>query len=290
MSVQNSDLLLVQRGNVPYRTTAEEISSKIRGEIDVSAPGKDIPVASGSQLGIIKVGNNLSIDAAGSLSAIIPSGTEYQGVWVDPNTVPVGAANGNFWVWDGGNGVTLNNAGWGTANGETVSDGDRLFYDGSTFDVVPGGGGGIVSVDGTAPIVVDASNPDHPDISITAASSSSAGSMSSADFDKLDGIAPGAEVNVDPTQTYTAAADSGTLTLTPGGDTTVIPIATTTNAGLLSGADKAILDNLTASPGGVLSVGAGNDITITGTAGAPVVNVTDDSFIPYDLNDLTELP
>ena len=60
MSVQNSDLLLVQRGNQPYRTTAEELSTKIRGDIDVSGPGKDIPIASASQLGVIRVGNNLT--------------------------------------------------------------------------------------------------------------------------------------------------------------------------------------------------------------------------------------
>ena len=51
------------------------------------------------------------------------------------------------------------------------------------------------------------------------------GYMPKEAFSKLDGIDPGAEVNVDPTQTYAAAADKGVLTLTPGGDTTVVPIA-----------------------------------------------------------------
>jgi hypothetical protein len=301
MSVQNTDLLLVQRGTVPYKTTAEELASYSNTQIELG-DGKDVPIASGSQLGVVKVGNNLTIDSGGVLAAVIPSGTEYQGVWIDPNSVPSGALNGNFWVWDGGNGVTLNNAGWGTANGETVSDGDRLFYDGSTFDVVPGGGGGIVSVDGTAPIVVDNSNADHPDISITAASSSSDGYMSSADFDKLDGISPGAEVNVDPQQTFVASATSGTLTLQPGGDTTIIPIATDTDAGLLSAADKTVLDNLVASPGGVLSIVAGDGIEVNtvaapGSAGTPEVLVkfagsgsdATTLVMPADLNLLQDL-
>ena len=34
-----------------------------------------------------------------------------------------------------------------------------------------------------------------------------------------------------PTQAYAAAPANGTLTLTPGGDTTVIPLVDDTNAG-----------------------------------------------------------
>jgi len=54
--------------------------------------------------------------------------------------------------------------------------------------------GGVTSVTGTAPIV--SSGTATPAISITAASASAAGSMSSAHFSKLEGIAAGAEANV----------------------------------------------------------------------------------------------
>ena len=53
---------------------------------------------------------------------------------------------------------------------------------------------GVTSVTGTAPIV--SSGGTTPAISISAATTSAAGSMSSADKTKLDGIASGAEVNV----------------------------------------------------------------------------------------------
>lgn len=53
---------------------------------------------------------------------------------------------------------------------------------------------GVTAVTGTAPIA--SSGGFTPDISITAATTSAAGSMSSADKTKLDGIATGAEVNV----------------------------------------------------------------------------------------------
>lgn len=53
---------------------------------------------------------------------------------------------------------------------------------------------GVSSVSGTSPIV--SSGGSTPAISITAATTSAAGSMSAADKTKLDGIASGAEVNV----------------------------------------------------------------------------------------------
>ena len=300
MSVQNSDLLLVQRGNIPYRTTTDELSTKIRGDIDVSGPGKDIPIASASQLGVIRVGTNLSIDANGVLEAVIPAGLTYKGVWTNANTPPTATTAGQFWIWDGGNGITLSNALWGTANGDTVNDGDRIFYDGSTFEVVPGGGGGgVQTVTGTAPIVIGG-DAENPDVAITAASGSSEGSMSSAHWTKLEGIEAGAEVNVDPSQVFAATTDLGTLTLTPGGDVTNLPIATDSLAGLMSAADKATLDGLVATPGGVSSITARNGITNSGTAGAPILDVDFGALpngdpatakvMPYDITALGDLP
>ena len=300
MSVQNSDLLLVQRGNQPYRTTAEELSTKVRGDIDVSGPGKDIPIASASQLGVIRVGANLDIDANGVLDAVIPAGLSYQGVWTNVNTPPTATASGEFWIWDGGNGLTLNNALWGTANGDTVNDGDRIFYDGTTFEVVPGGGGaGVTQVTGTAPIVIGGT-AEEPDVTITAADGSSDGSMSKEHWTKLEGIEAGAEANIDPTQAFAATADLGVLTLTPGGDTTNLPIATDALAGLMSADDKATLDGLVATPGGVSSITARNGITNNGTAGAPILDVdfgalpngdpSTAEVMPYDITGLGELP
>jgi hypothetical protein len=63
------------------------------------------------------------------------------------------------------------------------------------WQVVPRYGvAGVSTVSGTAPIV--SSGGATPTLSITAATTSAAGSMSSADKTKLDGIATGAEVNV----------------------------------------------------------------------------------------------
>ena len=276
MAVQNDDLLLVQRGTVAYKTTAEDLATYTNTNIELG-DGKDVPIASAVQLGVIKVGTNLDIAADGTLSAVVPAGLQYKGPWTDANTPPNDLADGYFWIWDGAD-ATLNNALWGTANGDAVTEGDRLFYDSGNFTVISSGGGGLTEITGTAPISVSAVSDGEQDVSMPEATSAQDGYMPKEAFAKLAGIDPGAEVNVDPTQTYTVAADKGTLTLTPGGDETVLPVATLTEAGLMSAADKTTLNNLTTSPGGVLSLVAGKGIDIntstgSGTTGTPEVNV-----------------
>ncbi len=278
MAVSDTDLLLVQRGTVPYKTTADELASYSNSKIEVGL-NKDVPIASASQLGVIKVGTNLDIEADGTLNAVIPAGLTYKGVWTDENNPPSPAVNGDFYIWDGGDGVVLNNALWGAENGQTVNEGDRLFYDGTSWAIVEGGGGGgLTEITGTAPVVVSAVVDGEQDVSMPAATAANDGYMPKEAWEKLDGIEAGGEVNVDPTQAYAAAADSGTLTLTPGGDTTVLPLVDDTNAGLMSPTDKITLDNLVASPGGVLSLVAGNGIEVNtaaapGSAGTPEVLV-----------------
>ena len=56
----------------------------------------DIPVASASQLGVIRVGANLDIDGNGILSAVIPAGLSYKGSWSDALNPPTELADGEF--------------------------------------------------------------------------------------------------------------------------------------------------------------------------------------------------
>jgi hypothetical protein len=296
MAVQDNDLFLVQRGNTPFRETSQNVSTYVTQEI--TAGNVLPPIASAAQLGVIRVGTNLAIDGDGILSAVIPPGVEFMGEWTDAANPPANPQNGQFWVWTGAS-ATLTNADWQSINGNTVNEGDRLqFDDGPDWTIIIGGGGGISTVTGTAPIVIGGT-ADQPDVSITAATTTAAGSLSAADKLKLDGIDAGAEVNVDPTQAYTAAPNQGTLTLTPGGDDTVLPLATTVNAGLMSGADKTTLDNLVANPGGVVSITAGDGIDVGGTAGVPIVSVefgaatpngTPTTVMPFDISMLGDLP
>lgn len=305
MAVQNTDLLLIQRGTVAYKATADDLATYTNSQIQVG-DGKDVPIASSSQLGVIKVGTNLDISGDGTLSAVIPAGVEYMGPWTDANNTPAATTNGQFYIWTGGDAV-LNNVGWGTSNGSAVSDNDRLLYNGTAFDLLPAGAGGsgLTEITGTAPVVVSSVSDGEQDVSMPEATAAQDGYMPKEAFAKLDAIDSGAEVNVDPTQAYAAAPGNGTLTLSPGGDTTVLPLVDGTNAGLMSPADKTTLDNLVASPGGVLSLVAGNGIEVNtadapGSAGTPEVivkfyapNGTPDSttlVMPANLQLLEDLP
>lgn len=299
MALTNTDLLLVQRGNTPMKAEATVISNFVKGEVDAT----DIEIASASQLGVVRIGKNLTIDPSGVLDAVIPAGVEFQGIWTDANNPPTQGnngdplANGMFWVWDAG-AATLNNALWGNANGESIDDGDRIFYDGTTFDVVPGGGGGITAVKGVAPIVIDNTDPTEPEVTITNATDTADGAMSASDKAKLDTITAGAEPNVAQNLSYDAAANDGHVRIDGGGTDATIPVATQSIAGLMSANDKGILDNLVASPGGVLSVVAGDGIDVdSSNAGAPVVSVefgstpngTPVTVMPYDISMLAEI-
>lgn len=303
MAVSDTDLLLVQRGTVPYKTTADDIASYSNSKIELGL-NKDVPIASTTQLGVIKVGTNLDIEADGTLNAVIPAGLTYKGTWTDANNPPSPAVNGDFYIWDGGDGVVLNNALWGAENGQTVNEGDRLFYDGTNWSIVEGGGGGgLTEITGAAPVVVSAVVDGEQEVSMPAANASTDGYMPKEAWEKLDGIEAGGQVNVDPTQTYSAAATNGSLTLSPGSDVTIIPAATETEAGLMTATDKVTLNNLVASPGGVLSLVAGDGIEVNttlapGSAGTPEILVkfagtgADDSTLvmPANLQLLGDLP
>jgi hypothetical protein len=217
-----------------------------------------IPIASASQLGVVRVGNNLNINSStGVLDAVIPSGLEYRGLWGDAVNPPTPVQNGYFWFWNGGNSSTLG-ANWGAASGTVINDGDEILYNGTQFDILAQGSGGIQGVTGTSPVIVDSvTNPSQPDISVRVAADTGgnvyvSGVMSAADKEKLDGITAGAEPNVPPIYQnlgYTTAASQGTVTIDQGGTNAVIPSATVSLAGLMSASDKQTLDNLVGNTG-----------------------------------------
>ena len=187
MAISDTDLLLVQRGNVPYKATADQLATYSNSKIELGN-SKDIPIASTSQLGVIKVGTNLEIDAGGTLSAVIPSGTEYMGKWTDADNPPTATSNGQFWIWEGGD-ATLNNPLWGADNGETVSNNDRLLYNGSTFDLLPAGsGGGLVEITATAPVEVTAVSDGEQDVFMKPATKDQDGYMPKEAFAQLDNL------------------------------------------------------------------------------------------------------
>ena len=126
-----------------------------------------------------------------------------------------------------------------------------------------GGGGGVTAVTGTAPIT--SSGGTTPDIAITAATTSAAGSMSAADKTKLDGIAAGAQV--------------GTVTSVAAG--TGLAGGTITGAGTISlDADLADLNNVAATvptDGQVLTYDTTNGWQPEDATGGGLAAVVDDT-------------
>jgi hypothetical protein len=167
------------------------------------------------------------------------------GTALQPGSVDLGYTAATRTITNtGGDGVALPLFGTaaglvpGTASGTT----NFLRADG-TWAAPPGGGGSgtVTSVQGTAPIVASASTT-VPVISITAASGSAPGSMSSADFTKLAGIAPGATANVGTVTGVTGTAPI----VSSGGAAPAISIAaaTTSAPGSMSAADKVVVNRL----------------------------------------------
>ena len=140
-------------------------------------------------------------------------------------------------------GPKMNN-GWGngTPLRGRVSEAEKEYRNDDErelFGMAPTGtpSGGVTSVSTTAPID-NTGSATQPNIGITAATTSAAGSMSAADKTKLDGLTPGGGtvlIGTVPIDADLGAGDNWTISITP---------ATTSIAGSMSAADKTKLDGL----------------------------------------------
>jgi len=157
-----------------------------------------------------------------------------------------GVTNGNSHDHNGGDGAPIaynslsglpplgtaaaQNVGTSAGNVVQLDNAGRLpAVDASQLTGLPSGG--VSSVSGTAPIVSSGGNT--PAISITAATTGAAGSMSSGDKAKLDEIAFGAQVNVATNLTYDAATRE---VRSSTGTAAVLPVVTSSAAGLVPSA------------------------------------------------------
>ena len=235
-TLQDVDLFVVQQGDTVYKVTTDTISKKIRSAID---PVNDVPVATDSTVGVVKPGDNLTVTGDGTLNAVIPTGMNIKGMY-DPTQDAPAAVAGDLYTMSADG--TLN-ATWGTLNSQAVKTNDAVIYsDGGDWEYLGAiFGGGVVSLSGAAPIVVSGS-AETPVVSITAAATDAAGSMSAADKTKLDGVAAGAQIG---TVTSVDVVSSRGLEVTNKSTTPVLELHTATKAqiGTVTFADSAAITN-----------------------------------------------
>ena len=157
---------------------------------------------------------------------------------------------------------------------------DKNLYQHNGTTWVKVASGAITSISGTAPISVTGSGESRT-VSISAASGSAAGSMSSAHYTKLEGIATGAEVNQNAFSNVkvgstTVAADSKTdtlelaagtnITLTPDATNDKVTIATSAEVNQNAFSKVAVSGQTTVEADAktdTLTLAAGSNVTLT---------------------------
>lgn len=146
MALQNSDLFYVQRGATGYKMQASGLN-------DYIAANSGLLNYKGAVDCTLAVGSQLKDNPPNVGDIYINSGT---------GTVNAsGSDNTNSWV-----GIT----------GDSISEGQRVVWDGSTWEIVgQQSGGGLVSIQGGASITVDPADPANPIVNADEATQGSYG-------------------------------------------------------------------------------------------------------------------
>ena len=111
------------------------------------------------------------------------------GIDLTVDEAPAEPAGGDFYINTGAGSVL---ASWAGIGGDPVVGSEQVIFNSVSLAweifAVPSSQQGVLVVTGTSPIMVDNSKNQSPDVQITPATASAAGSMSAADKDKLDNL------------------------------------------------------------------------------------------------------
>jgi len=205
------------------------------------------------------------------------------------DAAPASPLNGDFYI-NTGSGPVLDS--WTGIGGDDVVGSEQVVYNGNISEwqifQVPSSQSGVLQVKGTAPITIDDTDVQRPVVEITNATTSADGAMSASDKDKLDNIAPGAEVNVNAD--WNAASGDAEILNKP-----TIPAAQVNSDWDATSGVAEILNKPTVidgdapsdgktygrknakwsevQPGGVTKIIAGSNVTISPTGGTGDVTV-----------------
>ena len=145
MALLNTDLFFVSRSGDGFKMPASELIDFIAG-----AEG--------------------SLNYRGVVDCVAAAPFAGVNSGMDPNP----ALAGDIYI-NTGSGVVA--AGWTGIVGETIADGQRVVFDGSTWAIVGAeAGGGVETIQGTLPITVDNSDAENPVVGINEATNAAFGS------------------------------------------------------------------------------------------------------------------
>lgn len=236
MALQNQDLFVVQQGGKVYSIATDDLRSAMQDSFD---PTK-LPIATATDLGGIRIGNNLEIDpSTGVLNVNMPATFTFKGQIAPTDNAPGSPSGGDFYLFSTGG--TLNGT-WGNKTGANVAINDAIVWDAdnSGWDILEGlFSAGVTSVSGVAPVQITGDSA-NPVVSVTAATDTAAGTMSGADKAKLDSIQPNSDIGTVTEVTGNAPVQVVTGTTTP---VITVSVATTANTGVTQLADATAVTN-----------------------------------------------
>ena len=164
-----------------------------------------LPEATASELGGIKVGDGLKIEAGGKLSVTLEQGTVYKGEADFTNSGAEPDSPENGWIYSNS---TDGNAAWTGISGEPVVKGVQAIWseDDNTWSLIASAGG-VTAVTGTLPIEIDiaTNGADQPIVKVKDATTAATGVVRLADATAIQNGTPGRVVTADQLAAYEIA-------------------------------------------------------------------------------------
>ena len=209
VTIGGIDATQAVKGVVRFATAAE-IAAGTAGNLaispaDLAGAAYQLPIASDTVLGGIKVGGGLSITGDGVLSTTLQGALKYKGATDITGTAPSSPENGDLYI----NEVAgLADASWTGIAGESVLVNAFVIWDGNsstwnTADLAVDAG--VTSISGTDPITVDVTNPAAPIIGVEDATTSQKGVVTLATATDIENGTANKVVTSDQLAAYVAA-------------------------------------------------------------------------------------
>jgi hypothetical protein len=219
-----------------------------------TAPAISISAATTSAAGSMSSADKTKLDGIASGATNVTNTNQLtNGAGFITSSGTAANVSGTVAVANGGTGLTAiaarsiplaNSANTYTTVTPAAGQSIRINAGNTAWEAYTPGTGTVTGVTGTAPIV--SSGGTAPSISISAATTSAAGSMSSADKTKLDGIAAGAQVNVATNLAQGTRTTTSVPITSSTGTSATLSEASNSAAGVMSAADKTKLNGIAA--------------------------------------------